>query len=135
MRPPRGGGRGGGFRGGRDSGFRGGRDGGRGGFRGRGGRGGGFRDEGPPEEVVGLFFLLLGCWESTGKFLVEELKLMGFVVLSFLIPLFCYTFFRKENEELICLFIRIGLFFCCGVTLRKVTVFGFWGIIGKWRKI
>lgn len=60
MRPPRGGGRGGGFRGGRDGGFRGGRDGGRGGFRGRGGRGGGFRDEGPPEEVVGLFFLLFG---------------------------------------------------------------------------
>lgn len=57
MRPPRGGGRGGGFRGGRDGGFRGGRD---GGFRGRGGGrfgggrgGGGFRDEGPPSEVVG----------------------------------------------------------------------------------
>lgn len=69
MRPPRGGGRGGGFRGGRDGGFRGGRDGGgrgRGGFgrggggfgRGGGGfgRGGGFRDEGPPSEVVGCFF-------------------------------------------------------------------------------
>ena len=46
MRPPRG--RGGGFRGGRGGGggFRG------GGGGGRGGRGG-FRDEGPPEEVVG----------------------------------------------------------------------------------
>ncbi|KAG4912703.1 hypothetical protein JHK86_053136 [Glycine max] len=68
MRPPRGGGRGGGFRGGRDGGFRGGRDGGgrgRGGFgrggggfgRGGGGfgRGGGFRDEGPPSEVVSSF--------------------------------------------------------------------------------
>lgn len=55
MRPPRGGGRSGGFRGGRDGGFRGGRD---GGFRGRGGGrfgggGRGFRDEGPPSEVVG----------------------------------------------------------------------------------
>lgn len=54
MRLPRGGGRSGGFRGGRDGGFRGGRD---RGFRGRsGGRfvggGRGFRDEGPPSEVV-----------------------------------------------------------------------------------
>jgi hypothetical protein len=66
MRPPRGGGfrggRDGGFRGGRDGGFRGGRDGGfrggrDGGFRGgRGGRGGGFRDEGPPSEVIGVLF-------------------------------------------------------------------------------
>ncbi|XP_062167241.1 putative H/ACA ribonucleoprotein complex subunit 1-like protein 1 [Alnus glutinosa] len=61
MRPPRGGGRGGGFRGGRDGGFRGGRDGGRGGFRGRGGRGGGFRDEGPPEEVVEVSAFLHAC--------------------------------------------------------------------------
>ena len=53
MRPPRGGG----FRGGRDGGFRGGRD---GGFRGgRGGRGGGFRDEGPPSEVIGVLFFIL----------------------------------------------------------------------------
>lgn len=54
MRPPRGGG---GFRGGR--GDRGGRG---GGFRGgRGGRGfgGGFRDEGPPEQVIGLSILFL----------------------------------------------------------------------------
>lgn len=41
MRPPRGGG--GGFRGG----------GGFGGRGGRGGRGSGFRDEGPPDQVVG----------------------------------------------------------------------------------
>jgi len=61
MRPPRGGGRGGGFRGGRDGGFRGGRDGGRGGFRGRGGRGGGFRDEGPPEEVVEVSSFVHAC--------------------------------------------------------------------------
>lgn len=57
MRPPRGGG---GFRGGRDGG-RGGRGGGRfgGGGRGGGGRGGfGFRDEGPPAEVVGSSFFL-----------------------------------------------------------------------------
>lgn len=57
MRPPRGGG---GFRGGRDGG-RGGRGGGRfgGGGRGGGGRGGfGFRDEGPPAEVVGSCFFL-----------------------------------------------------------------------------
>lgn len=62
MRPPRGGG---GFRGGRDGGRGrggGGRGGGRGGF-GRGGGGGfgrggcGFRDEGPPAEVVGWFFI------------------------------------------------------------------------------
>ncbi|OIW03321.1 hypothetical protein TanjilG_16470 [Lupinus angustifolius] len=65
MRPPRGGGRGGGFRGGRDGGFRGGRD---GGFRGRGGgrfggggRGGGFRDEGPPSEVVEVSSFLHAC--------------------------------------------------------------------------
>lgn len=60
MRPPRGGG---GFRGGRDGGF-----GGRGGGRGGGGRGGGrfggrggggFRDEGPPAEVVGSSLPLL----------------------------------------------------------------------------
>lgn len=60
MRPPRGGG---GFRGGRDGGF-----GGRGGGRGGGGRGGGrfggrggggFRDEGPPSEVVGSYLPLL----------------------------------------------------------------------------
>ncbi|KAJ6757517.1 NUCLEOLAR PROTEIN FAMILY A MEMBER 1 SNORNP PROTEIN GAR1 [Salix koriyanagi] len=63
MRPPRGGGfrggRDGGFRGGRDGGFRGGRD---GGFRGgRGGRGGGFRDEGPPSEVVEISSFLHAC--------------------------------------------------------------------------
>jgi hypothetical protein len=126
MRPPRGGGRGGGFRGGRDGGFRGGRDGGRGGFRGRGGRGGGFRDEGPPEEVVGLFLLLFGCFENTGNYLAEELKLIGFVFLSFfntsfLLHFFFFFFFfwGKENEELICLFIRIALFFCSSVKLRK----------------
>ncbi|XP_020219815.1 putative H/ACA ribonucleoprotein complex subunit 1-like protein 1 [Cajanus cajan] len=66
MRPPRGAGRGGGFRGGRDGGgFRGGRDGGgrgRGGFgRGGGGRGGGFRDEGPPSEVVEVSQFLHAC--------------------------------------------------------------------------
>ncbi|KAG4915655.1 hypothetical protein AAZX31_19G098500 [Glycine max] len=74
MRPPRGGGRGGGFRGGRDGGFRGGRDGGgrgRGGFgrggggfgRGGGGfgRGGGFRDEGPPSEVVEVSSFMHAC--------------------------------------------------------------------------
>ncbi|KAJ1417754.1 Translation protein, beta-barrel domain superfamily [Sesbania bispinosa] len=67
MRPPRGGGRGGGFRGGRDGGgFRGGRDGGgfrgRGGFGGRGGRGGGgFRDEGPPTEVVEVSTFMHAC--------------------------------------------------------------------------
>lgn len=55
MRPPRGAGRGGGFRGGRD----GGRGRGGGGFRGGRGGGGGFRDEGPPTEVVGLFHPLL----------------------------------------------------------------------------
>ncbi|KAF7819285.1 putative H/ACA ribonucleoprotein complex subunit 1-like protein 1 [Senna tora] len=65
MRPPRGG-RGGGFRGGRDGGgFRGGRDGGRGGgFRGGrgGGRGGGgFRDEGPPTEVIEISTFLHAC--------------------------------------------------------------------------
>ncbi|OAY44368.1 hypothetical protein MANES_08G144000v8 [Manihot esculenta] len=57
MRPPRGGG----FRGGRDGG-RGGRGGfgrGRGGF-GRGG-GGGFRDEGPPSEVVEISTFLHAC--------------------------------------------------------------------------
>ncbi|XP_052302329.1 putative H/ACA ribonucleoprotein complex subunit 1-like protein 1 isoform X2 [Populus trichocarpa] len=55
MRPPRGGG----FRGGRDGGFRGGRD---GGFRGgRGGRGGGFRDEGPPSEVIEVSSFLHAC--------------------------------------------------------------------------
>ncbi|KEH23529.1 putative translation protein, beta-barrel [Medicago truncatula] len=68
MRPPaRGGGRGGGFRGGRDGGFRGGRDGG--GFRGRGGGrfgggrggGGGFRDEGPPSEVVEVSTFIHAC--------------------------------------------------------------------------
>ncbi|KAK2415898.1 putative H/ACA ribonucleoprotein complex subunit protein [Trifolium repens] len=66
MRPPRGGGRSGGFRGGRDGGFRGGRDGG--GFRGRsggrfgsGGRGGGFRDEGPPSEVVEVSTFIHAC--------------------------------------------------------------------------
>jgi hypothetical protein len=54
MRPPRGGGR---FSGGRGGG--GGRfGGGRGGGRGFGGRGGGFRDEGPPSEVVGSFLEL-----------------------------------------------------------------------------
>lgn len=62
MRPPRGGGRGrggGGFRGGRDGGRGGGFRGGR--FGGRGG-GGGFRDEGPPSEVVGLFgFKVMVC--------------------------------------------------------------------------
>ncbi|KAJ6763106.1 H/ACA RIBONUCLEOPROTEIN COMPLEX SUBUNIT [Salix purpurea] len=72
MRPPRGGGFRGGrdggfrgrvetavFRGGRDGGFRGGRD---GGFRGgRGGRGGGFRDEGPPSEVVEISSFLHAC--------------------------------------------------------------------------
>lgn len=61
MRAPRGGG------------FRGGRGGGGGGFRGgggfgrggRGGRSGGFRDEGPPEEVVGLYsfsFVSYNCF-------------------------------------------------------------------------
>lgn len=64
MRPPRGGGS---FRGARGGGGRGDR-GGRGGFGGRGGRGGGFggrggggfRDEGPPAEVIGtpLFIYL-----------------------------------------------------------------------------
>ncbi|XP_022156221.1 putative H/ACA ribonucleoprotein complex subunit 1-like protein 1 [Momordica charantia] len=62
MRPPRGGG---GFRGGRDGGF-----GGRGGGRGGGGRGGGrfggrggggFRDEGPPAEVVEVSTFLHAC--------------------------------------------------------------------------
>lgn len=62
MRPPRGGG---GFRGGRDGGF-----GGRGGGRGGGGRGGGrfggrggggFRDEGPPSEVVEVSTFLHAC--------------------------------------------------------------------------
>ncbi|KDO55045.1 hypothetical protein CISIN_1g029223mg [Citrus sinensis] len=60
MRPPRGGG---GFRGGRDGG-RGGRGGGRfgGGGRGGGGRGGfGFRDEGPPAEVVEVSSFLHAC--------------------------------------------------------------------------
>ncbi|KAL5154528.1 putative H/ACA ribonucleoprotein complex subunit 1-like protein 1 [Glycine soja] len=66
MRPPRGGGRGGGFRGGRDGGGR-----GRGGFgrggggfgRGGGGfgRGGGFRDEGPPSEVVEVSSFMHAC--------------------------------------------------------------------------
>ncbi|XP_057546164.1 putative H/ACA ribonucleoprotein complex subunit 1-like protein 1 [Amaranthus tricolor] len=57
MRPPRGGGsfRG---RGGGGRGDRGGR-GGRGGFGGRGG--GGFRDEGPPSEVVEISTFLHGC--------------------------------------------------------------------------
>ncbi|KAK4272315.1 hypothetical protein QN277_020888 [Acacia crassicarpa] len=55
MRPPRGG-RGGGFRGGRDGGRgRGGRFGG-----GRGG-GGGFRDEGPPTEVVEVSTFMHAC--------------------------------------------------------------------------
>ena len=65
MRPPRGGGfkgtrGGGGGRGG--GGFRGGRGGRGGGFGGRGG-GGGFRDEGPPEEVIGpySFYFLSFC--------------------------------------------------------------------------
>jgi len=85
MRPPaRGGGRGGGFRGGRDGGFRGGRDGG--GFRGRGGGrfggggrggGGGFRDEGPPTEVVGSWVELSFIY-----------KLFVFVKMRFLF-LFC----------------------------------------------
>lgn len=58
MRPPRGGG---GFRGGRDGGFGGRGGGGRGRGGGRfGGRGGfGFRDEGPPSEVVGSYLPLL----------------------------------------------------------------------------
>ncbi|XP_061343352.1 putative H/ACA ribonucleoprotein complex subunit 1-like protein 1 [Gastrolobium bilobum] len=58
MRPPRGGGRGGGFRGGRDGGFR-----GRGGGRFGGGRfgGGGFRDEGPPSEVVEVSTFMHAC--------------------------------------------------------------------------
>ncbi|KAG4940309.1 hypothetical protein AAZX31_16G038800 [Glycine max] len=61
MRPPRGGGRGGGFRGGRDGGGR-----GRGGF-GRGGGGfgrgggGGYRDEGPPSEVVEVSSFMHAC--------------------------------------------------------------------------
>lgn len=55
MRPPRGGG-GGGFRGGRGGG--GGFRGGRGGRGFGGGRGGGYRDEGPPEQVVGMFLLV-----------------------------------------------------------------------------
>ncbi|XP_027353010.1 putative H/ACA ribonucleoprotein complex subunit 1-like protein 1 [Abrus precatorius] len=61
MRPPRGGGRGGGFRGGRDGGGRGfgGRGGGGRGFGGRGG--GGFRDEGPPSEVVEVSTFLHAC--------------------------------------------------------------------------
>lgn len=50
MRPPRGGGRFGARGGGGGGRFSGGRGGGRG-FGGRGG--GGFRDEGPPSEVVG----------------------------------------------------------------------------------
>ncbi|MED6223031.1 hypothetical protein PIB30_118947 [Stylosanthes scabra] len=59
MRPPRGAGRGGGFRGGRDGGGRG--FGGRGG-RGFGGRGGGgFRDEGPPTEVVEVSTFMHAC--------------------------------------------------------------------------
>ena len=63
MRPPRGGGsfRG---RGGRDSG---GRGGGRhfgGGNRGGGRFGGGWPDEGPPNQVVGSFSLLLVYWQS-----------------------------------------------------------------------
>ncbi|KAK8493181.1 hypothetical protein V6N12_018634 [Hibiscus sabdariffa] len=57
MRPPRGGGS---FRGGRDGGR--GRGGGRGGFGRGGGRGGGgFRDEGPPAEVVEVSTFLHAC--------------------------------------------------------------------------
>lgn len=56
MRPPRGRG-GGGFRGGSDGGRFGGR--GRGGRFGSGGGGrGGYHDEGPPAEVVGLIIIL-----------------------------------------------------------------------------
>lgn len=61
MRPPRGGGRGrggGGFRGGRDGGRGGGFRGGR--FGGRGG-GGGFRDDGPPSEVVEVSSFVHAC--------------------------------------------------------------------------
>lgn len=58
MRPPMGGG--GGFRG-RNGGGRGGFRGGRSGGRGGGGRGGGFRDEGPPAEVVEVATFLHAC--------------------------------------------------------------------------
>ncbi|KAG2686339.1 hypothetical protein I3843_09G001800 [Carya illinoinensis] len=60
MRPPRGGGRGGGFRGGRDGG-RGSSGRGRGGGGRFGGRGGGFRDEGPPDQVVEVSTFLHAC--------------------------------------------------------------------------
>ncbi|CAI0384815.1 unnamed protein product [Linum tenue] len=60
MRPPRGGG---GFRGGRDGGRGGGGRGFRGGRGGGGGRfgGGGFRDEGPPSEVVEISTFIHAC--------------------------------------------------------------------------
>jgi len=86
MRPPaRGGGRGGGFRGGRDGGFRGGRDGG--GFRGRGGGrfgggrggGGGFRDEGPPSEVVGSWVELSFIYKL---FVFVKMRFLFCVLLS-----------------------------------------------------
>lgn len=57
MRPPRGRG-GGGFRGGRDGGRFGGGGRGRGGRFGSGGGRGGYHDEGPPAEVVGLIIIL-----------------------------------------------------------------------------
>ena len=86
MRPPRGRG-GGGFRGGRD----GGRFGGRGGRFGGGGRGGGRDDYNqPPEEVVGMFFLLnysykkqicfLACYNVILLFFLAKLEHLQWLI-------------------------------------------------------
>ncbi|EFJ32482.1 hypothetical protein SELMODRAFT_266974 [Selaginella moellendorffii] len=77
MRPPRGGGRDGGFRGG-------GRRGG-GGFRG-GFRGGarGFRDEGPPEEVVAISTFSHACEGEAVVKLVADAKIPKFNAAIFL---------------------------------------------------
>ncbi|KAK9943257.1 hypothetical protein M0R45_008871 [Rubus argutus] len=66
MRPPRGGG---GFRGG---------GGGRGGGGFRGGRGGGFRDEGPPSEVVEVSTFLHACEGDAVTKLTNERKIPYF---------------------------------------------------------
>ncbi|KAI9093557.1 hypothetical protein K1719_027090 [Acacia pycnantha] len=87
MRPPRGGGFRGGRDGGRGGGFRGGRDGGRGGGfrggreggRGRGGRfGGGFRDEGPPAEVIEVSTFLHACeGDAVSKLTNEKIPMFN----------------------------------------------------------
>ncbi len=90
MRPPLRGGRGGGFRGGGGGGGYGGRGGGgRGGFGGRGG-GGGYRDEGPPEEVVGTLPFLFPC--SLLSRVVTESP-------SVEIRLFCALLNKLGNQE------------------------------------